>query len=126
MIRTPVIVLGAPRSGTTMLYHALARHPDLWSLGGESNAILEGPLHPSRRGWVSNEEAADALDAAGAQALRAALERPLLPGWIWRYRQARREAEDGGPGPGAGSRLRYAWERWRAPGGGRAGVVRRE
>jgi len=47
MIERPIIILGAPRSGTTILQRCLALHPDLWHLPGESHFILEGPLHPS-------------------------------------------------------------------------------
>src|SRR5664280_1107945 len=31
LIARPLIVLGAPRSGTTMVFQALSTHPDLWS-----------------------------------------------------------------------------------------------
>ncbi len=118
MIRDPVIVLGAPRSGTTMLYHTLARSSHLWSLGGESNRILEGPFEPGRRGWVSNEVGAGDLDDATAARLRAEFERTILPGWIWRLREARRA----GRKPGPGTRLRYAMERWSLPFRKRGGV----
>ncbi len=39
-IARPLIVLGAPRSGTTMVFQALSTHPDLWSLYRESQSIL--------------------------------------------------------------------------------------
>ena len=45
-ITSPIIILGAPRSGTTILHRSLAMHPELWHLPAESHAILEGPLHP--------------------------------------------------------------------------------
>jgi hypothetical protein len=105
-----------------MLYHTLARHSALWSFGGESNAILEGPLHPSRRGWGSNALGAADLAPGASEALRRALEGPLLPGRVWRYRDARRAAGDGG-GPGAAARLVYALDRWTAPARRRLGVV---
>lgn len=41
LIRSPVVLVGAPRSGTTMLFNALSAHPDLWSLYRESDAIIE-------------------------------------------------------------------------------------
>jgi hypothetical protein len=37
----PIFIIGAPRSGTSMLAHALRRHPALW--GGEESDFL-GPL----------------------------------------------------------------------------------
>lgn len=65
-----MVILGAPRSGTTMVYAALCRHPELWNVGGESHAILEGPLHPALAGWSSNAVGAGYLDAAGLEQLR--------------------------------------------------------
>lgn len=46
MIDRPLVILGAPRSGTTLLFRCLAVHPDLWHLTAESHGILEGPLEP--------------------------------------------------------------------------------
>lgn len=40
-IRSPIVLLGAPRSGTSMLFNALSAHPDLWSLYRESGALIE-------------------------------------------------------------------------------------
>jgi hypothetical protein len=69
-ITNPVIILGAPRAGTTILNRALSLHPDLWHLPGESHAVLEGPFHPGRNGFDSNRVTADDLDDALAEALR--------------------------------------------------------
>lgn len=54
MIIEPIIVLGAPRSGTTIVQRCLAIHPDLWHLTSESHFILEGPFHPASSGYQSN------------------------------------------------------------------------
>jgi hypothetical protein len=121
MIREPVIILGAPRSGTTMFYHTLARSSSLWSLGGESHVMLEGPFRPEGRGWESNVVLAEDLDDATARAIRAAFERRIEPGWIWRYREARRRGEHGGPF--ASARIRYFWERLTKGPRRREGVV---
>jgi len=53
-IDRPIIVIGAPRSGTTILRNALALHEAVWHLPGESHAVLEGPCHPARCGYASN------------------------------------------------------------------------
>src|SRR3954453_1783759 len=53
-IDRPIIVIGAPRSGTTILRNALALHETLWHLPGESHAVLEGPCHPAKCGYASN------------------------------------------------------------------------
>ena len=57
----PIIVLGAPRSGTTILRNCLALHPELWHLSGESHDVLEGPFHPAARNYESNRVDADEL-----------------------------------------------------------------
>ena len=59
----PVILLSPPRSGSTLLFDALARSPDLYSLHDESHAVIEGvpALHPAAHGFASNRlTAADA------------------------------------------------------------------
>ena len=61
-INRPIIILGAPRSGTTILYRCLALHKQLWHLSGEAHFILEGPLHPAHKGYVSNRVSADDLN----------------------------------------------------------------
>jgi hypothetical protein len=60
--RAPVFVIGAPRSGTTMLFGLLDRSPHLASLGVESH-LLWDMYHPiERSGWISH-----AVDAQGVK-----------------------------------------------------------
>ena len=69
----PVIVVAAPRSGSTLLFETLSRHPGLWSLGDESHAEIENVsgLSPRDRGFDSNSlTAADAAPARRAALLR--------------------------------------------------------
>ncbi|HKV97065.1 MAG TPA: sulfotransferase [Gammaproteobacteria bacterium] len=69
----PLIILAAPRSGSTLLFELLARHPDLWTLPDESHAQFENipGLAPRERGYDSNRlEAADAMPDITAQLLR--------------------------------------------------------
>jgi hypothetical protein len=44
----PLIILSAPRSGSTLLFETLADAPEFWTVGGESHQFIEGlkPLHP--------------------------------------------------------------------------------
>jgi hypothetical protein len=71
-ITSPIIILGAPRSGTTILHRCLSIHPDVWHLPEESHAILEGPLHPRLAGYQSNRAtAADANEEVLEQLRRA-------------------------------------------------------
>lgn len=70
MIDRPIIIIGAPRSGTTILQRCLALHPSLWHLRAESHYILEGPLRPSKIGRKSNRCVADDIDGDTAKSLR--------------------------------------------------------
>jgi len=38
----PVIILAAPRSGSTLLFETLSEARDVWTIGGESHRIIEG------------------------------------------------------------------------------------
>ncbi|MHB8505028.1 MAG: sulfotransferase family protein [Acidimicrobiales bacterium] len=72
LIRDPLILVGAARSGTTMLFQALSSHPDLWSLYRESQPLLD--LHfpvamaPGRSALVT----ADDVSADQARAIQRA------------------------------------------------------
>jgi len=66
----PIIILGAPRSGTTILFRCLALHDDLWHLPSESHKIFEGPFHPASREYESNRVTAEELNDELAQTLR--------------------------------------------------------
>jgi hypothetical protein len=61
----PVIIVAAPRSGSTLLFETLKRLPGLWNLGDESHAEIESlpGLSPRERGYASN-----ALGASDANA----------------------------------------------------------
>ncbi|MEM7569312.1 MAG: sulfotransferase [Pseudomonadota bacterium] len=59
----PIIVVAAPRSGSTMLYELLSKHPDFWTLGGEGHAHIEGVkgLKPDYENRLSNRLKAENL-----------------------------------------------------------------
>lgn len=52
----PLIIVSAPRAGSTLLFETLSRFPDIWTIGEESHEIIEGipELHPAAHGYVSN------------------------------------------------------------------------
>lgn len=52
----PVIILSAPRSGSTLLFETLSRHPALYSLGTESHGLIESnpALSPPFNNFDSN------------------------------------------------------------------------
>ena len=56
----PIFIVAAPRSGSTMLYEALQKNKDLWTIGDESQREFESipRLHPKNRNFESNELAA--------------------------------------------------------------------
>ena len=60
----PIIIVAAPRSGSTLLFETLSRSPDVWTIGGESHGVFESlpQLHPKQHNYPSNrltEEHAD-------------------------------------------------------------------
>jgi uncharacterized protein (TIGR03032 family) len=66
----PILLVGSPRSGTSLLFETLARSPDLWTVGGESHAVIEtiAALHPAHHGWDSNRlTAADGTPEAARE-----------------------------------------------------------
>ena len=72
MIVRPIVIVSPPRSGSSLLFETLSQSPDLWSVGGESHAVIERVpgLHPAQRGWHSNRLGADAADPLTVRRLR--------------------------------------------------------
>ncbi len=52
----PVFIISPPRAGSTLLFETLARAPQLFTIGHESHALIEGmpELHPAAHGFASN------------------------------------------------------------------------
>ncbi len=52
----PVFIISPPRAGSTLLFETLVRAPQLFTIGHESHALIEGlpELHPAARGFDSN------------------------------------------------------------------------
>lgn len=86
----PVFVVSSPRSGSTMLFEALAQAPGVFTIGGESHALIEGvpELSPARNGLDSNRLTADSATPAVSAALRD------------RFRAALRDRAGAAPGAG--------------------------
>ena len=74
VFESPVIILSAPRAGSTLLYELLTSASALWSIRDESHHILEAPpaLRPDARGFGSHSLNVDDADPKTAAALRAA------------------------------------------------------
>lgn len=62
----PIFVIGAPRSGTSMLYAIVRRSSRLAHWPGEAHEVWEADFHPALRGWSSN--ALTATEAGGDEA----------------------------------------------------------
>jgi hypothetical protein len=68
----PVLIVGAPRSGTSLLYWILRASSGLANWPGEAHEVWEADLHPALRGWSSNAaSASDATPAIRARIRRA-------------------------------------------------------
>jgi uncharacterized protein (TIGR03032 family) len=59
-IERPIFIVSPPRSGSSLLFEALGRAKDLYTIGGESHRLIESidALHPAQHDWHSNALAA--------------------------------------------------------------------
>lgn len=73
-VQRPVIIVAAPRSGSTLLFETLACSPAFNTLGGEAHWLVEGheALRPGAPGVDSNRLQADAATPELIAAIRAA------------------------------------------------------
>jgi hypothetical protein len=85
MIGNPVLIIGAPRSGTSLLQKLLRGHPAFVSLPSESDMIWDRYCHPALRDWDS--ESMDGIEADGAirSAIHAEFERYAAPATTWQW-----------------------------------------
>ncbi len=77
MIHEPIFIIGAPRSGTSILFRSLSMHADLWHLPRESHSVFEGPFHP-RHGFASNRIVGGQVSSAAMKSVHAGFERGVL------------------------------------------------
>jgi hypothetical protein len=68
----PVIILAAPRSGSTLLFETLAECADLWTIGGESHQVIESipALNPASGKIDSNRLTAEHAAAPVGEMMR--------------------------------------------------------
>ncbi|MGD2206496.1 MAG: sulfotransferase [Anaerolineae bacterium] len=83
MIQSPVLIIGCPRSGTTLLFNILSEAQSLWSIGYESKAIIERCHPPSAKDWASGALDADDLTPESRAYILAEFERQAAPGTFW-------------------------------------------
>ncbi len=84
MIQSPVLIIGCPRAGTTLLYSILSEVSELWSIGYESKKIIEAHHHPKTKGWSSGELSASDLTPISQAYMLNAFEKNAAPGSFWR------------------------------------------
>ncbi len=70
VLSRPVFVIGAPRSGTSVLYAVLRTSSHLAHWPGEAHEVWEADYHPALRGWDSNELRAPDLTPRSAARIR--------------------------------------------------------
>ena len=66
----PVFVIGAPRSGTSLLYSVLRAAPSFAHWPGEAHEVWESDYHPALRGWSSNALTAADVEPRAATRIR--------------------------------------------------------
>ncbi|HEX2056882.1 MAG TPA: sulfotransferase [Actinomycetota bacterium] len=66
----PVFIVGAPRSGTSLLYSVLRAAPVFAHWPGEAHEVWEADYHPALRGWSSNALTAADVEPKAAQRIR--------------------------------------------------------
>jgi hypothetical protein len=70
-LHRPIFIIGAPRSGTSLLYATLRASPRLAHWPGEAHEVWEADHHPALTGWESNMlAAADATTEVAARIRR--------------------------------------------------------
>lgn len=52
--RTPIFIIGCPRSGTSLLFRTFMRSRALGSLGREGHSVWDHYHHASKKGWASH------------------------------------------------------------------------
>jgi len=75
----PLIILSAPRSGSTLLFETLSEAPGAWTIGGESHQIIEGvqALNPNFGNVDSNRLTAEHANDKITQFMRSRFARFL-------------------------------------------------
>ncbi|MDQ4024610.1 MAG: sulfotransferase [Actinomycetota bacterium] len=66
----PVFIVGAPRSGTSLLYSVLRSAPAFAHWPGEAHEVWEADFHPALRGWSSNALTAADVEPRAAERIR--------------------------------------------------------
>ena len=79
----PIFIVGAPRSGTSLLQKIIRSHPAVWSLPSESNEIWDVHCHPALRRWESEYLSARDVTPKAAAEIRRMFHAYLAPARTW-------------------------------------------
>lgn len=82
--QSPIIILGAPRSGTSLLQHIVRSCPGFVSPARESQHIWAEYVHPSLNDWAYEGVAPERLASMDAETLRDALYDQAISSQLWR------------------------------------------
>lgn len=84
MFPDPVVIVGAPRSGTTLLQMILREQSGMASLPAESEYIWSRFTHPSLNDWFAEGWTGTELDAGDRRWISRQFRRYALPAGFWR------------------------------------------
>lgn len=84
MITDPILIIGAPRSGTSLLQKIIRESPGIWSLPSEGNEIWDEWCHPSMNNWDSEVMLAEDLLPEARNQIRNRFEQETLSYRVWR------------------------------------------
>ena len=71
----PILLVGCPRSGTTLLYTLLAEHREIAAIDQEGHVLWAAYNHPRRHGWSSDALGADDVTEVERRYVRSTLAR---------------------------------------------------
>jgi hypothetical protein len=84
MLVKPVLIIGVPRSGTSLLQKILRDHPVFWSLPSESGVIWNRFCHPRLREWESECMHAEEVTPEAREYIPRQFEKFICPAHFWR------------------------------------------
>lgn len=71
----PILLVGCPRSGTTLLFNLLAEHQETAAIDEEGHVLWSAYNHPRRHGWASDALGADDVTDVEKRYVRSTLAR---------------------------------------------------
>jgi hypothetical protein len=84
MFDKPILIIGAPRSGTSMLQKIFRGHPEVWSLPSESDPIWDKYCHPALHNWSSEVLGESDVTSEAIEEIQALFKQYICPASTWR------------------------------------------